>query len=87
MLFKNYFKQCLGFIVFSLLLIACSKNSSSSLVNYEYILHQFFGGCLDFFDGAKNIYDIFEKFLLEFKDRIKNSSLSKVLANYVQTAP
>lgn len=40
MLFKNYFKQCLGFIVFSLLLIACSKNSSSSFVNYEYLAVQ-----------------------------------------------
>ena len=36
------------------------------------------------FDGAKSIYDKLEAYLTEFKDRIKNSSLQKVLSNYVE---
>ena len=40
MLLKNYIKQCLGFVVFSLLLTACGKNTGSSQVNYEYLAVQ-----------------------------------------------
>lgn len=59
-------------------MIAFDKGFNSSVFDYV-------DDAVIAFDGAKNIYDKLEVYLSELKDRIKTSSLHKVLVDYVES--
>ena len=59
-------------------LIAFDKGFNASIFDYV-------EDAVIAFDGAKSIYDKLEVYLSEFKDRIKNSTLYKVLDGYVES--